>query len=189
VKHIVLQATPIPGCQELRLPVSNDARGSFSKVFQQSLYSANGLETQFGEIFFTVSNAGVLRGMHAQLPPSDHAKVVYCLTGAVLDVVLDLRKGSPTFGRHACFALTGNSGTAIYMPRGIAHGFYVQEGPAIMMYHVGSEHDPARDAGIHWDSFGMEWPDRHPVVSTRDAVLPRFGEFATPFQFLDPPRT
>ena len=183
MKDISLQATSISGCYVLKLPVSEDIRGSFSKLFQHSIFSASKLETRFREVFFTISHAGVLRGMHVQLPPSDHAKVVYCVAGEVIDVVLDIRRDSPTFGHHASFSIGGASGTAIYIPPGLAHGFYVNAGPAIMMYHVSSEHDPARDTGIHWDSFGMAWPAREPIVSDRDSALPGLREFITSFDF------
>ena len=184
MKDVSLRATSIPGCHVLQLPVSEDVRGSFNKVFQHSIFSTHQLETNFREVFFTVSNAGVLRGMHVQLPPSDHAKLVYCVAGEVIDVVLDLRRHSPTFGQYASFQIGGTSGLAIYIPPGLAHGFFVSAGPAIMMYHVSSEHDPARDAGIHWGSFGMAWPSRQPIVSARDSALPELREFVTPFDFL-----
>ena len=118
--------------------------------------------------------------MHFQLPESDHAKLVYCTAGAIYDMALDLRVGSPTFGQHEIYELSTNASNAVYLPRGIAHGFYVREAPAVMVYHVSSEHDPARDAGVHWNSFGAAWPVEDPVVSDRDNSFLAFQNFNSP---------
>jgi len=107
---------------------------------------------------------------------------VYCLEGEILDVALDLRTDSKTFGEYCSFRLSAEETTAAYIPSGVAHGFCVVTAPALMMYHVSSEHHPQLDAGIRWDSFGFEWPCASPVVSDRDANLPRLADFTSPFR-------
>jgi dTDP-4-dehydrorhamnose 3,5-epimerase len=116
--------------------------------------------------------------MHLQLPPADGAKLVYCLEGAILDVALDLRPNSPSFGQTATFELSADKHTAAYIPTGVAHGFLVRRAPALMMYHVTSEFNPHLDSGIRWNSFGFDWPCTDPLISPRDAELPLFSEFA-----------
>ena len=173
----------LPGCFIVQFPVSHDARGHFVKTIQRSVFEAQGLEGDFRECFYSTSFSNVLRGMHFQMPPSDHAKLVYCAVGAICDVALDLRVGSPTYGKHEVYELSSSASNAVYLPRGIAHGFLVREGPAVMVYHVTSEHDPARDAGIRWDSFGAAWPVENPVVSERDKGFVGLDEFESPFQY------
>ncbi len=145
------------------------------------------MATDFAENFFTISGEKVLRGMHFQMPPADHAKLVYCVAGAVMDVGLDLRVGSPTFGEHFVIELSAERNNAVYMPEGVAHGFYVREGPAVMIYNVGSEHSPTLDAGILWQSFGACWPEDAPVISARDSRLPALSEFQSPFRYTAEP--
>lgn len=144
---------------------------------QSSLFEEFGLDANFLESFYTRSSANVLRGMHLQLPPADGAKLVYCLEGAILDVALDLRPDSPTFGQTAVVELSRDRHSAAYVPTGLAHGFLVRSGPALVMYHVTSEYHPELDSGVRWDSFGFDWPCLEPLISPRDAALPQFSEF------------
>jgi len=173
----------IPGCFLLDFPAFRDERGLFVKSLQRSAFKKRGLECDFTESFYTESGENVLRGMHFQLPPADHAKLVYCISGAICDIALDLRVGSPTFGEHETYSLSAKHNNAVYLPRGIAHGFIVQSAPSVVVYQVTSEHSPAHDTGIHWDSFGANWPLRAPVVSRRDNALPAFLQFNSPFHF------
>ncbi len=169
------------GCFVVQFPRIEDDRGSFVKTVQHSIFAEHGLEADFRESYYSVSHKGVLRGMHFQAPPSDHAKLVYCSAGAIYDVALDLRKGSPTYGQHEVYELSGQASNAVYLPRGIAHGFFVREGPAVMHYHVSSEYDASRDSGIHWASFGAVWPDDAPLVSIRDEGFSSLEDFESPF--------
>ncbi len=121
--------------------------------------------------------------MHVQTPPFDHAKIVYCLSGEVMDVVLDLRRDSSAFKIPQVLELTEGSG--VYLPRGVAHGFFVRSEIAVLGYHVSSEHDPDHDVGIRWDSIGVTWPSNSPITSDRDAALPTMGEFSSPFVALN----
>jgi dTDP-4-dehydrorhamnose 3,5-epimerase len=153
------------------------------KAVQRSAFEERGLECDFNESFYTESGENVLRGMHFQAPPADHVKLIYCISGAICDIALDLRLGSPTFGEHETYQLTAESPAAVYLPRGIAHGFLVREAPSVVVYQVSSEHSPAHDRGIHWNSFGATWLETAPVVSARDQQLMPLAKFTSPFRF------
>jgi dTDP-4-dehydrorhamnose 3,5-epimerase len=180
-----LMLTGIPGCLEVHFPVHPDERGVFVKTFQGSTFGNEGMETDFREVFYTVSGENVLRGMHLQLPPADHAKLVYCVTGSVADVVLDLRCGSPTYGKHALIELAADLYNGVYLPRGVAHGFQVRKWPATLVYHVTTEYAPHLEAGVAWDSFGAAWPVHPPKISSRDEAFPSLAEFDSPFQYVE----
>ena len=173
----------LPGCFLIDFPAFRDHRGLFVKSFQQSAFRQHGLECDFIESFYTESGENVLRGMHFQVPPADHAKLVYCISGAICDMAVDLRVGSPTFGEHEAYELSAEYNNAAYLPRGMAHGFFVRSAPAVVVYQVTSEHSPAHDTGIRWNSFGATWPQSAPVVSVRDEALPPFVQFDSPFRF------
>ena len=174
----------IPGCYEIQPSSHSDIRGTLAKPFSRNEFTRHGLEVEFAETFYTISGENVLRGMHLQVPPADHAKVVYCVTGSVLDVCLDLRRGSPTFRSHLSLELSASRNNVLYLPRGVAHGFYVRQAPATMIYHVTCEHQPQFDTGIAWNSFGARWPTQSPVLSRRDASLPVLNDFVSPFLFV-----
>lgn len=183
------ELTSIPGCLQFSSPVHVDQRGWLVKAFQRSEFARAELEVDFQEVFWTSSNANVLRGMHVQLPhpragaTGGQAKLVYCVMGDVMDVALDLRLGSPTFGRHDVVELSAEADNACYLPAGVAHGFYVRRAPAVMLYHVTTEYVAELDAGVAWDSFGAQWPTQSPILSERDASLPPLSHFDSPFQF------
>jgi dTDP-4-dehydrorhamnose 3,5-epimerase len=176
---VKLLQTIIPDCFELTFDNRVDSRGNFVKTSHASVLAGLGLECNFRESFYTRSAHNVLRGMHLQLAPADGAKLVYCLQGAILDLALDLRPDSAAFGEVSTFELSEATTTAAYIPCGVAHGFYVLEGPALMMYHVTSEFNPQLDAGVRWDSFGFDWPCTNPHLSARDIALPTFAEFTS----------
>jgi dTDP-4-dehydrorhamnose 3,5-epimerase len=173
----------IPGCMEIQPRVFDDERGRFVKIFHEGLFAERGLCTDFAEEFYSRSHRGVIRGLHFQVPPEDHVKLVYCVEGRVLDAVVDLRRGSATFGRHALFELSAVQANAVYIPRGLAHGFFTFSDEATLVYKVSTIHSPQYDAGIRWDSVGIEWPVSDPIVSIRDAALPAMADFDSPFRY------
>lgn len=173
--------TPIPGCYEIQPRVHKDERGTFIKTFHSGDYAALGLETGFREEYYSVSAKSVLRGLHFQKPPRDHAKLVYCARGLVFDAVLDLRRSSPAFGKHYSLELSGEKGNMLYIPRGLAHGFCALSDGTEMFYKVTSEYSPDHDCGILWSSADIPWPAENPVVSARDRSFESFSEFKTPF--------
>jgi dTDP-4-dehydrorhamnose 3,5-epimerase len=178
-----LVKTPLPGCFLVGLPEQKDHRGSFVKLFHEASFRANNLETFFPESYYSISRRGVLRGLHFQLPPVEHVKLVYCLEGQVLDAVVDLRKGSPTYGQCATFELSGPDAAMLYVPVGMAHGFYVKSESALVLYKVSTTYSPAHDAGILWSSAGIPWPSGSPVLSGRDETFPALADFHSPFIF------
>ena len=177
----VLNKSKIAGCFELQPKVFEDVRGRFVKVFHEQAFAAQGLQTDFVEEYYSVSYKNVIRGMHFQLPPMDHVKMVYCVEGEVLDAVVDLRVGSLTYGQYALFELTAAKANSIYIPKGMAHGFCVLSEQAIMVYKVSTIYSPAHDTGVLWDSVNIPWPLEQPCISDRDKSFPALADFKSPF--------
>jgi dTDP-4-dehydrorhamnose 3,5-epimerase len=176
-----LKKTKIPGCFQIEPRIHHDERGAFIKIFHKDIFLKYGLDINFAEEYYSVSYKGVLRGMHFQTPPMDHIKVVHCVSGEVLDAVIDLRKGSPMYGRFEMFNLNSKEGNMIYIPAGLAHGFYVVSDIAILMYKVTTVYSPKNDSGIRWNTLGIPWPNDNPIMSQRDSALVEFCNFVSPF--------
>lgn len=174
--------TPLAGAFLVRPPLFTDSRGSFVKTFHRDLFKSFGVEPHFTEEFFSTSAKNVIRGMHFQTPPADHAKYVCCLVGAVRDVILDLRKGSPSYGQHYAVELSSENRQGFYIPTGFAHGFLSLTDEALMLYKTTTVHNPACDAGLRWDSLGYDWGVTDPIVSIRDSAFPTLADFKTPFE-------
>lgn len=179
---IQLKPSNITGCYELQPNIMEDVRGRFVKVFHEPFYASLGLKTHFSEEYYSVSHKNVVRGLHFQLPPMDHVKLVYCVAGEVLDVVVDIRKDSPTYGQFEMFQLSAAKANAVYIPKGLAHGFCATSETAIMVYKVGTVYSPEHDAGILWNSVGIPWPTSTAVLSERDKIFPRLDQFESPFR-------
>ncbi len=174
----------LPDCSVLRFDCHRDQRGGFTKVFCAGLFERLGLPTELREAYVSTSRRGTIRGLHFQTPPHQHHKYVCCLSGRVWDVVLDLRHGSPTYGKHATVTLDGATPSMVQVASGCAHGFLALDEPAQMLYLVQTEHAPDHDTGVRWDSAGIEWPlSEAPIVSERDQGLPRLQGFSTPFRY------
>jgi dTDP-4-dehydrorhamnose 3,5-epimerase len=186
---VIIEPTSLAGCVRVVPRVVGDERGAFVKTFQASVFEALGLATSWREVFYSRSARGVVRGLHFQLPPADQDKLVVCTSGRVLDVVVDLRRDSPTFGDHESVELDDRSWTMLYLPSGFAHGFAALTDDAVMAYSVSAEYAPERDTGIHWASAGIPWPFESPVVSARDAALPALADFDSPFTMPPTPAT
>lgn len=169
------------GAKEIALPSSTDIRGSFTKIYHEELYQEAGIEFQLREQYISVSNKGVIRGMHFQAPPYDCAKLITVLDGAALDVILDLRAGSPTYRQAVQIELRADQPKAVLIPTGFAHGFLALEDHTTMLYNVSTVYAPQYDTGIRWDSFGFVWPVQQPVISKRDQELIPLNELQTLF--------
>lgn len=176
-----LRETKLDGCFEIYPAIHEDGRGLFVKTFHAPSFSGFGLETHFAEDYYSYSRKGVLRGLHFQVPPADHCKLVYCVCGKVFDAVVDLRVGSATYGEFEIFELNDEKRNLIYIPRGMAHGFYVLSDGAILLYKTTTVYAPEYDSGIRWDSVGIQWPTVSPLLSKRDAAFVTLGEFQSPF--------
>lgn len=176
-----IDATSIPDCYTITASKHVDVRGYFVKWFSRDAFVSAGLVSDWAEVYGSVSKRGAIRGLHFQRPPAEHAKLVYCLGGQALDVVLDLRLGSASYGKHIKVELSSESPRAIYVPAGCAHGFLAQVDQTLMFYQVSSIHAPLLDSGIRWDSAGIDWPTSSPIVSQRDQALPCLSDFVSPF--------
>ncbi len=176
-----IQSTALAGVHLLTLPHHPDERGHFVKTFHASTLQAAGLYLPLAESYFSTSKQGVIRGMHFQEPPHAHAKIVACPVGEIMDVVLDLRKSSATYGQHIRQPLSAENHQALYIPVGCAHGFQALSEGALTYYFVSSEHHGESDAGVRWDSFGMEWPLPGPLLSGRDRAFPALDAYTSPF--------
>lgn len=174
-------ATGFPDLMLLRPQLFQDSRGIFVKTFHADLFRQLGIAFDPREEFYSISARGVLRGMHFQVPPAAHAKLVYCLGGRVLDVVLDLRRSSPVFGRSFSCELDAARRELLFIPAGFAHGFLSLDDNSLMVYKTNVVHTPACDTGIAWNSFGFEWPTASPVLSERDRRFAAWRDFSSPF--------
>jgi len=165
--------------------VFGDNRGYFLESFNLEKFEENVSPIKFVQDNESKSSKGVLRGLHFQKPPFNQAKLVRCIEGRVMDVAVDLRKGSPTYGKHITVELTGENKKQLFVPRGFAHGFSVLSDTAIFAYKVDNIYAPESDSGIRYDDkeLNIDWglKGSEVLVSTKDAELPFFLEFQTPF--------
>ena len=163
-----------------------DARGFFSEVWKRSALAAQGFTTDFVQDNHSHSQAvGVLRGLHFQRPPSAQGKLVRVIRGRILDVAVDIRQGSATFGQHVAVELSAENWRQLWVPRGFAHGFLTLEPDTEVIYKVDSEYDAAADAGIAWDdpALNIAWPlpPGGPTLSDKDRRAPKLADIAPPF--------
>jgi dTDP-4-dehydrorhamnose 3,5-epimerase len=161
-----------------------DDRGEFVKPFHAPTCEQAGRKFSLREEFFSVSHQNVLRGMHLQTSPHAHQKIVYCISGSILDVLVDLRPDEPTFGKTASFELNAANRSVLWIPTGIAHGFLSREENSCVVYKTDVEHFPQSDSGVRWDSIDFDWGVTAPIVSARDQSLPTIDEFLAREQVL-----
>ncbi len=173
--------TKIAGVKIIQPTPFGDERGSLVKPYHKETFQKLGLDFPIGEIFYSISNKNVIRGMHFQIPPADHIKLVYVSSGAVTDVVVDMRKSSSTYGQYVAVELSQKNGTMIYIPRGCAHGFIARENDSCVVYLQETMRSAEHEAGIKYDSFGMDWGVPNPIVSKRDQAFPTLAEYNSPF--------
>lgn len=175
--------TRIPGCFEILFHKLSDKRGGFIKTFHAHLSEKQGVHMNLREEYFTYSSRNVFRGLHFQTPPKALDKIVFCVQGHVTDYVVDLRVGSPAYGEVLSFDLNEDRPRAVFVPLGLAHGFYVRSAHAIMQYKVSETYDPAHDAGISWQGLPFQEEVRGAVISDRDQAFVQLHDFKSPFIF------
>lgn len=159
-----------------------DDRGWFLKTFNSLEFKDIGIDFTVMETFFSYSVKNTLRGMHFQKPPMAQAKLVSCLMGSIIDVLVDLRRSSPTFRSAFSFQLTDQNSLVLYIPIGFAHGFYVTSDSALVSYQTTSPYDPSKDDGILWRSIPYDWEIvDQPIMSSRDRKFSTLEEFDSPF--------
>jgi len=159
---------------------SGDIRGTFVKTYNSEKLAETGFDGIFRESYYSRSHKNVIRGMHFQIPPHDHEKLVYVTEGVIMDVVLDLRCNSNTYGRSISVKLT-EFGRSVFIPKGCAHGFLTLSDTATVVYMVSSVYNQSSDSGILWNSFGFDWETPSPVLSERDRSFQAFNHFESPF--------
>lgn len=165
-----------------------DERGWFVETYSRRAAAALGIGEEFVQDNQSLSRpAGTLRGLHFQTPPHGQAKLVRCLRGRILDVAVDVRRGSPTYGRSVSAELTAENGHQLYVPVGFAHAFLTLEDDCEVAYKVSDYYAPQCDAGIRFDDpeIGIAWPipAERLVLSPKDRALPRLSEFDSPFPY------
>lgn len=178
--------TGIPGLVVIRPKVFGDHRGFFLETYSREAFAAAGLDYDFVQDNHARSGSrGVLRGLHFQLPPAAQAKLVWVTRGAVFDVAVDLRVGSPTYKQWYGIELSETNFLRLMVPRGFAHGYVTLTEDAEFMYKVDAPYAPTKDAGIAWDDpdIGVSWPVTDPILSEKDADQPRLAAVGSPFVY------
>lgn len=177
--------TSLAGVLQIEPAVHGDHRGFFAETFRDDAWKEVGIGMPFVQDNHSRSRRGTLRGLHFQTSPGQ-AKLVRCARGAIFDVVVDLRRGSPTFGRWQGFVLDDETMRQLYIPIGFAHGFCVTSEVADVVYKCSSYYDAATESGIAYDdpAIGIEWPAGvPPIVSDRDATAPLLADVANELPF------
>ena len=179
--------TEIPDVYIIEPSVFGDNRGYFLESFNLEKFEENVYPIKFVQDNESKSSKGVLRGLHFQKPPFDQAKLVRCIEGRVMDVAVDIRKGSSTYGKHVAIELTGENKRQLFVPRGFAHGFSVLSDTAVFAYKVDNKYAPESDSGIRYDDkeLNIVWGLNKEVIqlSEKDKNLSFFKDLETPFNF------
>ena len=177
--------TEIDGVVIIEPKIFGDARGYFFESFSQREFEEKVRKINFVQDNESMSSYGVMRGLHFQRPPFTQSKLVRCVKGAVLDVAVDIRKGSPTYGQHVAVELTEDNHRQFFVPRGFAHGFAVLSETAIFQYKCDNFYAPQADGGISIkdESFGIDWkiPTDKALLSEKDTLHECLKDFDSPF--------
>lgn len=181
---MTINQTPLQGCFVIEQKVFTDLRGTFMEVFhQKDFLEKTGLDINFVQDNQSTSHYGVLRGLHLQIGEASQAKLVRVIKGEVLDVVVDVRPGSDTFGQHFSVRLSAQNNKQLFIPRGFAHGFVSLVEESIFAYKCDNYYNPKAEAGIRYDdaTLQIDWhlPNDKLIVSEKDLTLPSFKEFTT----------
>lgn len=176
---MMFRATPLPGAFRIELEPHTDARGGFARSFCEEEFAAHGLATHFRQANVSWSERrGTLRGLHWQAAPHGEAKLVRCTAGSIWDVIVDLRRGSPTCGRWFAAELEARSRGSLYVPAGFAHGFLTLADASEVSYLMSESYAPEAARGLRFDdpALGIPWPEPPRVISERDLAHPPFSE-------------
>ncbi|NMB37414.1 MAG: dTDP-4-dehydrorhamnose 3,5-epimerase [Bacteroidales bacterium] len=173
--------TPFEGLYILETVNYEDNRGTFQKLFNYDFFVENNLECDFKEFYYSTNKKNVVRGMHFQTPPHDHVKIVYVSKGKIVDVTVDLRKDSATFGKHFRIELDETKAQYLYIPKGFAHGFASLEDDTIVNYAQTTCYAKDNDCGIFSGSIDVDWGIEEPIISKRDLTFPSLQEYDSPF--------
>ncbi len=174
----------LKGSYEIRLTPRGDQRGYFMRTYDRQIFLENGLQTEWVQENQSLSTQlHTIRGLHFLLPPHTETKLVRAAQGRILDVFVDLRRDSETFGQWDSVELSEDNNKAVYIPKGFAHGFCTLTERTIVQYKVDSSYVAASDSGIRWDdpTISIDWIARNPILSERDKNLPLLKNFDSPF--------
>lgn len=185
---MIFEELDIPDVYFITPKKIGDSRGFFMELFRQETF-----RSQVGDFAFVQENcsmsieSGTVRGLHFQLPPRAQGKLVSCTQGALLDVALDIRTGSPTFGRHVARRLTAQNGEQLWVPPGFAHGFCTLMPNTVISYKLTDYYSPEHDRGLLWNdpALGIDWPvaAEKAILSDKDKAQPRLADLSSAFQF------
>lgn len=179
--------TGIEGVVIIEPRIFKDERGYFFESFSQREFDEKVFPVTFVQDNESMSSFGVMRGLHFQRPPYAQSKLLRCVIGAVLDVAVDIRKGSPTYGRHVAVELTDDNHRQLFIPRGFAHGFAVLSGTAVCQYKCDNFYAPQSEGGISIldDTLAIDWriPEGEIILSEKDSRYPLLRDFDSPFEY------
>ena len=181
VNDMIIKERKIQGVFEIQLEPKEDHRGFFMRVYDQEIYKKHGIHRDWVQENHSLSvQKGTLRGFHFQLPPAAETKLVRVISGEIYDVFVDLRKGSPTFGKWDSIILSEKNKKMLYIPRGFAHGMCTLKENSAMYYKVDNYYTPEKEFCIKWDDpqLGVKWPlKEEPIISEKDSKAKSFKEF------------
>jgi dTDP-4-dehydrorhamnose 3,5-epimerase len=175
---MIFTETVLKGAFVIDLERLEDERGFFARAYCEREFSSHGIDVKFVQCNISLNrHKGTLRGMHYQRAPFEEAKLVQCWTGAIYDVIVDLRPESTTFGKWYAAELTGENTRMLFIPEGFAHGFLTLEDHTRVFYHMSEFYEPGYSRGFRWNDpfFNIRWPEEVRVISIRDREYPDFG--------------
>ena len=177
------EKTKIEGLFIIEPRVFEDKRGHFFESFNKKAYTENGIDTDFVQDNQSLSQKGVLRGLHFQSPPFAQAKLIRVISGSVLDVAVDIRKNSPTYGKHLSIILSNENKKMFFIPEGFAHGFLTLEDNTIFSYKCSNFYSTESENTILWNDnlLNINWGIDAPILSEKDKSAQPFNDFITPF--------
>jgi dTDP-4-dehydrorhamnose 3,5-epimerase len=178
-----IKTTPIAGLLIIEPQVFKDDRGYFYESYNKEKMLAAGIDLAFVQDNQSLSQKGIVRGLHFQAPPFAQGKLVRVIQGAVMDVAVDIRKDSPTYGEHFSIELTAENKTMFYIPPGFAHGFETLSDNTLFLYKCTDVYNKASEGGLLWndETLGIKWQTTAPIISDKDRVLPTINQFTSPF--------
>jgi len=173
----------IPTIALIKPTVFEDSRGYFFESYSKKKFIEAGIHDDFVQSNQSLSQKGVLRGLHFQIPPFAQSKLVRVIKGSVLDVAVDIRKNSPTYGEHVSLLLSEKNKYMLYIPEGFAHGFLTLENETIFSYKCGNAYNKEAERGIIWNDkqLKIDWNISKPILSSKDELNVSFNDFETPF--------
>ncbi len=182
-----IETTSLPGVLLLTPRRHGDARGFFSESWNRKTLEDAGVHLpEFVQDNHSMSSAvGTLRGLHYQSPPMAQGKLVRCGRGALYDVAVDARRGSPTYGQSFGAELSFENGRQLWIPAGFLHGFVTRQPDTEIVYKCTAHYSAANDGGVRWDTVGINWGVDAPILSDKDRVAPAFADWQSPFTYED----